>query len=49
MGYCAIMIYMGDYPSERHFMDIDLTDQIFRGPLKYVSRNFRLFMIFMIY
>lgn len=32
-----ILKYMGDLPSRRARSSNDLTDQIFEGPLKYVS------------
>ncbi|KAE9550764.1 hypothetical protein FO519_006016 [Halicephalobus sp. NKZ332] len=35
MSYLAIMKYMGDHPTKRPRHPVELTDTIFRGPLKY--------------
>ncbi|VDK42367.1 unnamed protein product [Anisakis simplex] len=34
-AYIAILKYMGDYPSKQLHNSTDITDRIFRGPLKY--------------
>lgn len=36
-SYLAIMKYMGDHPSQRPRMPIELTDTIFKAALKYVG------------
>jgi myosin VIIa len=35
-SYLAIMMYMGDLPLKRPKLAVELVDQIFRAPLKYV-------------
>ena len=43
----AILKYMGDLPSRRTRTGNELTDQIFEGPLKHVSKFFSYFRGFL--
>lgn len=44
----AILKYMGDLPSRRTRTGNELTDQIFEGPLKHVSKKFRFQTVFLV-
>lgn len=45
-SYLGIMTYMGDHPSKRPKYGVELTDQIFKGPLKYVGFGWMKYRIF---